>query len=38
LGKIVKVIDGDTIKAIILLNSNDEYTKFTFRLNGIDTP
>jgi hypothetical protein len=36
LAKIVKVVDGDTVKAIIYLNST--FTRFTFRLNGIDTP
>ncbi len=36
IGKVCKVIDGDTIKAIIILNGI--YTKFTFRLNAIDTP
>jgi endonuclease YncB( thermonuclease family) len=36
LGKVSKVVDGDTIKAIIFLN--EVPTRFTFRLNGIDTP
>lgn len=36
LAKVVKVIDGDTVKAIIYLNNT--FTRFTFRLNGIDTP
>lgn len=36
LAKIVKVVDGDTVKAVIYLNNN--FTRFTFRLNGIDTP
>jgi endonuclease YncB( thermonuclease family) len=36
LAKIVKVVDGDTVKAVISLNNT--FTRFTFRLNGIDTP
>ena len=36
LGKIVHVTDGDTVKAAILLNG--KFTRFTFRLSGIDTP
>lgn len=31
-----KVIDGDTIKAIIWLN--EKYNRFTFRLDGLDAP
>ena len=30
------VTDGDTLKAVVMFN--DKMTKFTFRLNGIDTP
>ena len=37
LSKIVKVTDGDTVKAILCLDKNS-FTKFVFRLNGIDTP
>ncbi len=36
LAKICKVTDGDSVKAI--LNFNNTPTKFTFRINGIDTP
>jgi endonuclease YncB( thermonuclease family) len=36
LAKVCKVVDGDTVKAIIYLNN--QFTRFTFRLNGIDTP
>lgn len=36
LGKVVHVTDGDTVK--IALKLNDKMTRFTFRLNGIDTP
>ena len=36
LGKIVKVTDGDTFKAVIFLNGLQ--TRFTFRVDGIDTP
>lgn len=36
LAKISKVVDGDTVKGIIYLNNT--FTRFTFRLNGIDTP
>jgi endonuclease YncB( thermonuclease family) len=36
LGKVTKVVDGDTIKAIVNLNSIP--TKFVFRIGGVDTP
>lgn len=36
MAKVTKVVDGDTIKAVLYLN--DHYTKFTFRFNGLDTP
>jgi len=36
LGKVIKVVDGDTIKAAVWLNN--QFYRFTFRLNGIDTP
>ena len=36
LSKIVHVTDGDTVKAALLLNG--KFTRFTFRLSGIDTP
>ena len=36
LGKVVKVIDGDTLKAVVWLNNVP--TKFVFRLGGLDTP
>lgn len=36
LGKVVKVTDGDTIRAVVFLHNNP--TKFIFRLGGIDTP
>ena len=37
LSKIVKVTDGDTVKGVLCLDK-DNFTKFIFRLNGIDTP
>lgn len=36
LGKVIKVTDGDTIKAAVWLHNTP--TKFIFRLGGIDTP
>jgi endonuclease YncB( thermonuclease family) len=36
LGKILKVTDGDTVKVAFKLTN--ELTRFTFRLNGVDTP
>lgn len=36
LGKVVKVTDGDTLRAVVWLNNVP--TKFIFRLGGIDTP
>ena len=36
IGKIQRVIDGDSVKMIILLNNN--FYKFDFRVNRIDTP
>lgn len=36
LGKILKVTDGDTIKVAFKLTNS--LTRFTFRLNGVDTP
>ena len=36
LAKVCKVVDGDTLKAIVFFNG--VFNKFTFRLNGIDTP
>ena len=36
LGKVCKVTDGDTIKAIVFLNQMP--TRFVFRLNGLDAP
>ena len=36
LGKVVHVTDGDTVKIVIKING--KLTRFTFRLNGIDTP
>ena len=36
LGKVLHVTDGDTVK--IALKLNGKMTRFTFRLNGIDTP
>lgn len=36
LGKITKVTDGDTFKVTFRLDG--KLTRFSFRLNGIDTP
>ena len=36
LGKIIKITDGDTLRAAVWLNNAP--TKFIFRLGGIDTP
>ena len=36
IGKVTRVVDGDTLKAIIFLNGI--LTKFTFRVDGLDTP
>jgi endonuclease YncB( thermonuclease family) len=36
LGKVLHVTDGDTLKIAILINK--KFTRFNFRLNGIDTP
>lgn len=36
LGKVIKVTDGDTLRAAVWLNNAP--TKFIFRLGGIDTP
>jgi endonuclease YncB( thermonuclease family) len=36
LGKVIKVIDGDTIKAVVWLNNVPN--KFIFRVAGIDCP
>jgi endonuclease YncB( thermonuclease family) len=36
LGKIIKVTDGDTLRAAVWFNNTP--TKFIFRLGGIDTP
>jgi endonuclease YncB( thermonuclease family) len=35
-GKVVEIYDGDTCK--IILYYNQEFYKFTCRLNGLDTP
>lgn len=34
--KIIKVIDGDTVKGIFKFNNS--FYKYNFRINGIDTP
>ena len=36
LGKVIKVTDGDALRAAVWLNNTP--TKFIFRLGGIDTP
>lgn len=36
MAKIVDIYDGDSLKAVI--NICDDYYKFSFRLDGIDTP
>ena len=36
IAKVVKVIDGDTFKAVVWLHATP--TKFTFRIGGLDTP
>jgi endonuclease YncB( thermonuclease family) len=36
LGKILRVVDGDTVKIAFKLNNC--LTRFNFRLNGVDTP
>lgn len=36
LGKILKIVDGDTVR--IALKLSGSLTRFTFRLNGVDTP
>ena len=36
LGKVIKITDGDTLRAAVWLNNSP--TKFIFRLGGIDTP
>ncbi len=36
LGKVIRVTDGDTLRAAVWLNNVP--TKFIFRLGGIDTP
>ncbi len=36
MGKILRVVDGDTVK--IALKLSGVLTRFTFRLGGIDTP
>jgi len=36
LGKILKIVDGDTLKIVFKLHNS--LTKFNFRLSGLDTP
>lgn len=37
-GKLIRVIDGDTIIVASKMNNKEDYFEYTIRLSGIDTP